>query len=252
MAGSWQREYAAAFAVTVGLGVVTEIAQIFTHRDPAVTDVLRDAIGAAIGLAADAWIVRQGSHSNVAGLLSLLGLFIIIAPLAWCAAAYANRDLKFPVIAEFNSPLDLYFVSHNDYGLRRVPAPKLWARTRDETVLEVPLGDEPWPGVALEEPYPNWRGKSAFAIDITNPNRTEAAVTVRVEDKKHNQQYADRFNQEFTLPPQSRTVVRIPLADIESAPAGRRMDMSRIAHVGIFISRQPAPTQFLLNRLWLE
>ena len=257
--GSAARSYIFGFVATVGLGAAAEIAQFFVHRDPAVLDVFRDALGAGTALGGQAWIESRRCAGRclirkriVPQILVVSGIAVIFGPLVWCTAAYANRDLHFPVVAQFESPLDLYFVGLNVHGLRRIPAPSAFASAADPTVLEVPLGSEPWPGVAIVEPYPDWTHKSVLAIDLTNPTEAAAAITVRINDRQHNQEFSDRFNREFIVPPQSRKVLRIPLTEIASAPRGRRMDMAHIAHIGLFSSRAPRPKEFLLNRVWVE
>jgi len=44
-------------------------------------------------------------------------------------------------------------------------------------------------------------------------------------------------NREFTLPANDRLELTIPIAEIEHAPAGRLMDLSRIAGVAVFRDR---------------
>ena len=57
----WVR-YAVAFVITVVIGAMTEIAQLFTNRGAAVADVMSDAIGAAACLAWHAAIFSSGER----------------------------------------------------------------------------------------------------------------------------------------------------------------------------------------------
>ena len=260
--------YLAAFLVTVALGAATEILQMFTHRDPAVRDVLRDALGAATALAAwaaaaePALAVGMAKGTRRAALaVALLGAGTMSAPMMSGLLAYAHRDRAFPVLAEFDSWLDEYFLGSLDNpstdadpaGPRRVMQPARFASTQGEHALSVPLRAAQWTGVTLDEPYPDWRGRTVLLVDLTNPSPTAIDLTLRIHDRGHNQRYEDRFNRTLPLPAAARTVFRVPVGDIEAAPRGRRMDLQHIAGIVIFLPGSPAnPPAFLLNRVWLE
>ena len=260
--------YLAAFLVTVALGAATEILQMLTQRDPALRDVLRDALGAATALAAwaaaaePALAVRTAKGTRLVALaVALLGAVTVSAPMLSGLLAYAHRDCAFPVLAKFDSWLDEYFLGSLDVrsteadpgGPRRVVQPARFARTQGEHALSVPLRAAQWTGVTLDEPYPDWRGRTVLLVDLTNPSPTALDLTIRIHDRGHNQQYQDRFNRTLPLPAAARRVFRVPVGDIEAAPRGRRMDLGHIAGIVIFLPGSPAnPPAFLLNRVWLE
>jgi hypothetical protein len=110
------------------------------------------------------------------------------------------------------------------------------------------------PGLQLFEPEPDWRGHSVLKIDLVNPGDRSLRLVVRVHDAMHDQRHEDRFNRAFTLAPGSRRVLEIPIDDIESAPRGRPLDLSRVAAIGLFEGSRPAPVGavFYLARIWLE
>ena len=258
--------YLAAFLAAVAFGAATEIAQFLTHRDPALQDVLRDALGAATGLAALAAAAESALATAAARpwrvgalALALAGAAIMGAPVAHGLVAYGHRDLAFPVLASFDSPLDEYFVSpigtrgSMEPGLKRIVIPARWARSPAERALYVPLARGPWAGISLDEPYPDWRGRSLLCVELTNPAPAELEIGVRVHDRAHVYRYDDRFNGWWQLAGESRATLRIPVSDIEAAPRGRRMDLEHIAGVMVFLPGSPAnPPALLLNRIWLE
>jgi VanZ family protein len=251
--------YAAALAIAVGLGAGTEIAQVFVHRDPSLIDVLRDGAGAAAALAARRAIESPAqSPTGRANLRAVWtsGAIILVAaiaaPMAVCLAAYAHRWLEFPTLARFDSPLDLYFVSRGGARITRVPEPRQWAAASYETALEIQLVGEPYAGITLEEPYPDWHGRSTLAFDLTNPGRAPLQLVVRVDDRRRVPSYHDRFNREFTVPAGARMVFAIPLRDIQAAPAGPPMDMRHIARVLLFRDRDSESDALLLTRVWLQ
>jgi hypothetical protein len=251
--------YTAALAIAVALGAGTEIAQAFVHRDPSLIDVVRDSAGAAAALAARLaiesraqWPAGRAYSRAVWTWGAIILVAGIVAPMAVCLAAYAHRRLEFPTLARFDSPLDLYFVSQGGAELARVPEPKRWAAASSETALEIRLISKPYPGITLEEPYPDWRGRSTLAFDLTNPGRAPLQLVVRVDDQRHVPSYRDRFNREFTVPAGARVVFAIPLRDIQAAPAGPPMDMGHIARVLLFRNRDSQSNILLLTRVWLQ
>jgi VanZ family protein len=250
-------DYASAFAITLALGAVTEVAQHFTHRDPSITDVARDGLGAATALSAQ-WLLatrigrprRQGIRL-VAGLICACGLAVVSAPMAWCLAAYANRDLRFPVLWQLNSALDLYFLNGPSCESRSLWG--LWRLSARPISLCVPLpSTEPSPGIALGEPYPDWQGRSVLTIDVSNPMPSPLRLMVRVHDRNHNQAHEDRFNRAYVIAGGTRQVISIPLEEIAAAPHGRRMDLRHIAHIGIFRSGGAGDGFLVLHRISLQ
>jgi VanZ family protein len=253
---SGQTDYALAFAITLALGALTEIAQLFTHRDASVADVLRDGLGAATALSGH-WLfssrvgrLRTQGIRLLAGVICASGLAVASAPMAWCLAAYANRDLRFPVLWQLNSVLDLYFLNAPTCTYGSAPHWKVFARPAS---LCVPLpSTKRAPGLALEEPYPDWQGRSVLTIDVGNPTPSPLRLTVRVHDRNHNQEPEDRFNRSFLIAGSTRQVIVIPLEEIAAAPRGRRMDLQHIAHIGIFRSAGTGDGFLLLHRIALQ
>lgn len=236
-----------AFALTVGLGIATELAQAVLHRDAEVEDVIHDAVGALGALGFYAYS-RARRHRTERCLSPLLGLAVgiactamAIAPLVWCVMAYQHRGTLFPVLAQFRSPLDLYFVSSTD--------PKA-AITQD--TLYARLENSAWPGIELSEPAPNWSNYRELRVDVSNPGKTALPLAIRVNDRQHNFAFDDRFNRSFIVAPGSRLTLRYSLDDIANAPRSRHMDMHNIATVIIFRNGAVAGQSLLLHRIWLQ
>lgn len=239
-----------AFAVTVALGALTEVAQIYSHRDPSVIDVLRDSLGAAAALAAASWIA---SRSKLAAGVCVLSAALVMTPMAVCLAAYANRELRYPVIWQFSSPLDMYFTGDAGEGLARIKAPARWQRgSEEEWALYIPLSSAGASGAGLTEVYPDWTGHSRLLVDITNPMPAPVQLTLRIEDRQHNQEYTDRFNANYVIPAGTRQRISVALQQVESAPRGRRMDMRHVAKLVLFQSGGSRSGFLALNRIWLE
>lgn len=254
---AWAR-YAVAFVITVVIGAMTEIAQLFTNRGAAVADVVSDAIGAAACLAWHAAIFSKRGLQNQSGsnpvlvmIASLLSL-VALAPLLWCLGAYAARDTLFPVILQNPSRLDMYFVSSEtgNVSVRKMAD----SETQQDAALavRVAINQGRYPGISLTEPYPGWRHFKTLAVDITNPGQQQIELVIRIHDRQHNYQYEDRFNRAFIIGAGLRTTVEIPLLDVEHSPKGRLMNLDAIANLAIFALQPVTDGEFLVHKVWLR
>ena len=252
-------DYLAAFAIALTIGALTELGQIFTHRDPSLRDVGLDARGAAAALAlAAAFDVRcrpgrfapQWRALYLGAALVLLA--IILTPLAWTLAGYTLRSQRFPALFVPATRLDLLFVSGMGGKIERFALPAAQARTAGETALRVPLIARPYAGVSLDEPAPDWRGYATLVVELTNPGRSDLALSVRVHDRAHDFTYADRFNSEVTVPAGRREVLEFPVAAIRDAPRGRSIDLAHIANLQLFRAGPDGPREFWLHRIELR
>ena len=234
------QQAALALAISAALGGVTELLQIPGARDASVQDWVADIVGAVTGLAANAYFEASSSRRPRlrSATITLVGCAVLLAPAVQAALAYGHRWLRFPEVAGARSMplglLDTYFLAGMSARLSIEPVPGPWRRAPQESSLKAVLAPVMWPGLSLEEPYPDWRGYRTLLVDITNPEGHPLEFTLRIHDRQHDNQLHDRFNGVLTLAPASRQIVRIALADVEHAPAGRSMDMEHIAGLILF------------------
>jgi VanZ family protein len=251
-------QYLRAFALATLIGALTEVAQLFTHRDPSVRDVWLDARGAAAALAFamtfDArWrpiLPRAWRIASFAAGLVLVGL--ILMPLAWATAGYARRSLEYPVLFAPGSSLDLLFVSLTAGSPELARAPTSLARAPQEVALRIPLQTRPYAGVTLDEPNPDWTGYDSLAIDVGNAGHNDLNLHVRVHDRTHDWTATDRFNGEVRIPAGRRLIVEFPIAGMRIAPNARRVDLSHVAGVALYRVGSEGPREFWLYRVELR
>ena len=259
-------DYLAALATALLFGGTTELLQIPLARDASVYDLANDMFGAWLGLACLAFFDRRLRLAVriSAPVSAVIPVAILAAPIVACAVAYAERDAAFPAIADFRHS-NLYFIDGVAAELEVGPLPDAWSpsQSRSESAsnadsdrtLRVEFEMAQWSGVDLREPVPDWRGYRELALDLTNPNDSTLEVNLRVHDALHNFTFGDRFNTTLQLDPGSRAVFRVPLTAIAKAPESRAMDMSRIADLMLFVSREEgehAPGGLYVSRIWLE
>ena len=253
------REYLVALLAAVTVGGLTEIGQLFTHRDPSLRDVGLDARGAAVALCLAAAFDRRCRPDAGAAwwraLYLAAGLALmaaILTPLAWTVAGYANRSHRFPVLFEPTSRLDLLFVSLGGSPSERIAVPAAYARSAGETALRVPLSARPTAGVWLDEPIPDWSGRRTLLVEVTNPGHSALDLQVRIHDRSHNFAADDRFNAVREIPPGTRVTLDFPLEAIASAPLTRRLDLRHVAGIALYRGGPDGPREFWLHRIELR
>jgi VanZ family protein len=217
-----KRLYALAGLVGAGLGLLSEVIQKPLARDASWEDVFSDAVGAVCALAVHALFDRRSRIPRVAWVLALVvalaGIAFYVTPLVRMIVAYVHRDGQFPVLADYRSPIELLWTV--GYGTDR---------SIEHGALEARFSRDPWPGIALHEPVPDWSSFKTLVIDVENPDTAKLEFTVRVHDRGHWQNYSDRFNRHYELAAGERRALRIALSEIEHAPKGRLMNMRHIS-----------------------
>lgn len=260
-----------AFALAMVLGGVTEFVQmVFRLGDPSLSDLLRDAAGAAsFLLLAD--VVRSGRGGAVAedgverrrplGLrrrwaiaAALVLLIAAGATLTLTSAAYVARRSALPTLfpldgswweARFITTGNSRLVTGSAAGAPRLTPPSTAPLAR----LDLRAGR--YPGITLAEPYPDWRRYRRLVFTIVSDLDAPLPVSIRIHDAPHDHRYRDRFNRRLTVRPGTNRFA-ISLDDVRRAPAGRQMDMRRIRGVILYVPRLAQPTHLYLGPLRLE
>jgi VanZ family protein len=232
----------------VMFGAVTEVLQHFTGRQASLIDFAYDLTGASLAVCIQSFLATR---SRSAALISTGLTLLALAPFLWSAAAYGERAQQFPVLFQFDSPLNVYFLERSGSRIRRV----LPARCGPPHAhsLRVPISTAPFAGILLHEPITDWRAMDTLEIRLANPGPTDLVLTVRVHDRLHDWTYADRYNQEFPLRAGVLQVIHIPVDDLRHGPAnGRLMDLSRIGGVAIFRAAAGHATHLCLESVALR
>jgi VanZ family protein len=239
------RLYVYAGVLGAGLGIISEVIQRPLSRDASWEDVFSDVAGAVTAIALYALFDRRTRIARgtrvFAFAVALCCIVFYLAPLVRMSAAYMHRNSQFPVLADFRSDGDLEWISGDGID-----------RAIDRDALAVEFVRRRYPAIALHEPVPDWRGYQALVIDIENPDDAPLSLEVRVHDRGHSEEYADRFNRHIDLAPLERRTFRIPLVEIERAPKGRLMNMRHISDIRLFRDRPEGAGGLRIYSLRLE
>jgi hypothetical protein len=242
---SGARLYGYAGVIGVAAGLASEIIQQPLHRDASWEDVFADAVGVVLALAAyacfDRWSESRKLVRAFTICIALACMAIYVEPLVNMARAYVYRNRQFPMLANFDSHLALYWLV--SYGANR--------EIRDGR-LEVEFEASKYPGVSFFEPVPDWSAFHTLVLDVENPDAEVLNLVVRVHDIGHGKAYADRFNRSFRLVPGERRVLEIGLADVQHAPRNRLMNMTQISDVTLFRVRDSGSRHLRLYSMRLQ
>ncbi len=251
--------YAVAFLLAVVAGGITEALQMPGPRDADPLDLLHDVLGAgAFLLLAYGW--RRGIAWKPSALGArrvaavALGLAILVSvavpPLA-LSVAYLQRNAAFPRICDFEHAWERAFVHAKDAELSLVDAPEGWNRVPGERVAQVTYLPAVYPGLAIVEPYPDWRSYERLVFEVFSEADTTLHLALRIDDGEHDERYWDRFNRRLAIRPGANRVT-VALADVEQAPRDRRMEMDRIRNITLFAVRPAEPLDVYVDAFRLE
>jgi VanZ family protein len=232
------KAYLGAFIFTLTLGVISEFLQIFSLRDASLGDLVRDAIGAALFLSLAALWHRKNrrARSFVAlGAVAVLSLSAGIAPLVLLARDYAGRDAAFPELCCFTGEWEQHFVQTDSVEVQRAAPP---SREGEAGWMRLRFFPAKWPGVTIDEPYPDWSDYEALSFKIYSANPVSLALVLRVEDSDHNGDYYDRFNCNLNIGPGLNSF-QLPISEIVDAPSNRPMSFRHMRRVLLFAAEPP-------------
>ncbi len=242
-----------AASAAIVLGVAVELAQAVSGGNGDLWDVLRDAGGAffvAVILVArnPALSVRARAALAAAAIL-VLGPFTFPLVAALCDEALARA--QFPILASFESARELSrFQIGEDYNARLVSTLDDEGRPASAVLLNLPPGK--YPGVVLSYFPGDWRGHRALRLLLVNLEPVPYEMTVRIDDAEYDYKLDldDRYNRSFVLSPGANRI-EIPLADIATAPRGRRFDLGRVQSLLVYAVDLAQPRAIIIGPIAL-
>jgi len=239
------RLYVLSGLIAAGAGLLSEVIQRPLRRDASWEDVFSDCVGVLLALALHALFDRRrslGAAPRAAVLLIAAGCLVTYAmPIVSMVRAYLHRDAQFPMLVNFDSRLELFWMY--SYGLKR--------EVRDGA-LDIVFDANEYPGVSFFEPVSDWRKYHQLILDVENPGDEVLRFGVRVHDKGRGREFTDRFNRRLEIGAGQRRQLAIPLDDIRRGPRNRLMDMAQITNVTVFRLHGAGSTRMRLYTMRLD
>jgi len=237
---SFSREYLRALTIAVVLGAFGEIAQSMTDtRHAEWRDLAYDLFGALAGLSVCALFDRRRHlRTRVRRKLTAMAAvsaLVVATPVG--AAVFHRWQMWYglPELGTWHWDVEHRSIKPIGAEITNIGLSATAESNGCDVALNVsPDGAGRWVGVSLDEPWPDWGIYSFLQIQAVNPVGEPLRLIVRIEDEAHNGELDDRYNKEFEIPGNRGSTLRIPLVDVLSAPASRRMEMTRIARIVLF------------------
>jgi len=242
--------YLKAWAATSVLGVTTELIQALTsYRHCRLTDMFTDALGAAVFLLftyssqSKSLFIHFKTVRNVLLILIMIRIhyFFILLIDTW------NMETGFPVLSSFETPFEMSRYSNQHDTLIRS---KLHA-TEGEYSLETDLKPGLYPGISMNYLHNDWIGYTYLSFDVFLEGTTPLDLTIRINDRKHNNEYRDRFNRRLQIVP-GNNHISLRLNEVKIAPHRRVMDMADITNICIFSYKLKAPRTIYFDNFKLD
>lgn len=233
----------AAFAMALAAGGAVELVQPALGRAAEWRDLHADALGAFAGVGLLRFLASPGS-AQAARRAWLAGAVVAVTAVLWPVAdlawAYTQRAWRFPVLYSPSDGMDHRFLHVRGAEYALAPLPARFAPAGDTMALELRITGGNWPGITFAAPEPDWSEHERLVLELVNPEPQPLALTLRVHDRDHDNRPADRFNRRLVLAPEAQSRFAIALEDIASAPKDRRLDLSRVAGVILYLPRGEA------------
>ena len=238
--------------VLLVLGIACEALQRFVERSPSVSDVMANGCGVVAGLF---WCLSRQSagRANRTGLsLFAAGLLIaaIWSPIFELHECYLQHQ-EFPLLASFERPREL-----NTWSAREaiIDQSTIWSTMGSASMCVRGAAGTEYPGAKLQRPINTWDASTALEMDVFNPGDKPLTLRISIADKQHaasGHATTDRFGTSVELPSKKHIHVRIELADVRNAPASRRMDLTQIELLNLFIVRPETDIVFMVDSVRL-
>ena len=232
-----------------GLSAAIEIIQPLTGRSESFTDLVNGMMGILLAL------VLLASRRKLWALpLAAVCVAVAFQP-AWRESAGMRwRAAHFPLLADFETDDELRLwignglgnVRNDDTAIERVRQ----HATRGEWALRVVTTVSQWPGVRLLSSKQDWRSGTTLAFDIWNDGPA-FTLSIRIDDDFPHKERGDRYNTTRELAPGANHIT-IPLAEIESTPRNRRLNLAAIQRTILYVNEPTAQHTFYIDAMRLE
>lgn len=254
----------AAYLVSVfacfALALATELGQLLTNRAPDVTDLLYDMLGSVAGLGLyscidpfmkEQWARKRNHFKIIVMMICILIIIVGIVPLSGLSLAYVQRYNAYPVLMDFGKSWTSHFIELQHAKVLKVSAPQNLKTVTNQEVDKLILEVAEYPGVSIIEPYPDWSKYNDLVVELFYDKPQPVNLVLRVHDRRHDQDFYDRYNQKIIIVPGFNRVI-VPLRLVQLAPRGRKMDMHKISGVVLFAANPSAEIDLYSVKLSLK
>lgn len=232
-------------------GVAGELVQKFVDRHPSVEDIVANCAGLLAGMLYCLSLqVREQQYRLGLKALALASIACpCIVPLQELVECYRQRS-EFPLLASFERPAELAAWAPHGAILT---CDKTWSSQGLQSMC-LESNRERDPGAVMIWPVPKWSDYSTLQFELFNPQSQPMVVGVTISDAQHALHLwepSDRFNMNFELLPLEVRTVAIKLLEVERSPVSRKMDMTHVSNLNIFVQNPPLGSKLFVDSIQL-
>jgi hypothetical protein len=248
--------YVLAAAIAMGIGLVSEIAQIPGARDAQVIDLVVDGLGifGVIGVSASLdKNVRQMTPTWARLMLPSaagVALAVTCVPTLWLGHALIQQKNAFPTLLTFESRWETAaFGQTPGHRPTRVAAPADWPG--DGSIVARAVEDGRW-GIYLSlYPLPDWRGYERLKFLVASVDN-ELDLDMCIRDKYVSKgPPRNQYCKSMQIGPEPREF-SIPFSEILSGSQSGSFDFSRVDAVVFSAAKPGTKSEILIDDIRLE
>jgi hypothetical protein len=233
--------------LTIAVGGLTELLQSTIGREGTWLDLGNDIIGSSIGL----FFLTSARRSLPFFRLRSLQVPVLIL-VVWSLFPTGKvivDDLiarqQFPLLSGFETSLE---ASRWRGSAKRVVSTNV--PFSGKASLQVNLNTQRYSGLGLKDFPRDWSNYRFVTLRVFNPEIDPLQLHFRIHDHFHANRYSDRYNNSFKLQSGWNELL-IDLDDVLNAPKGRKLDLSRVAGMGVFVGKLERPRTIYLDEVRL-
>ncbi|MES2822916.1 MAG: hypothetical protein V4732_04890 [Pseudomonadota bacterium] len=230
--------------IAVAVGGVIEVIQAHTGREGNWQDLLNDVAATWLALL---WLQKSNLWIWAGRVLAMALLMPPVTTVFFAAWAQLHAERNFPILANFESSIDLHGWKGNVERTKAV-------QSSGDYSLKVHLNTEKYSGAAFSEFHNSWQGYTTLAFDLYNPESRPIELVIRISDLRHelgDNDRTDRFNKKLHIA-HGWNRVDIPVATIQQAPSTRKLEMDSITSIVIFSTRLPIAQDIYVDNILLK
>lgn len=234
------------------LGIIGELAQAFVDRSPSLSDVAANSAGLLSGYGICLGI--RAKHPRKVFCFGVSAVLLLLATLSPALELHecVLQRREFPVLFSFERDRELNaWVPH----AATIEPTLEWAVAGKRSLKITAAKGRGFPGANCLSAPQDWSGYGQLVVTFFQSQPADLQVTISVSDSEHPKSGfnpRDRFERNVTVPPSRATTATIDLRDVAEGPENRRMDLTRVRSVNIFVKSVPPGTTFLIDNLRLD
>ncbi|MDH4055533.1 MAG: hypothetical protein OEV58_09165 [Gammaproteobacteria bacterium] len=249
------RNYLYAGAIAMGIGVLSEAAQIPGPRDAEFSDLVTDGIGifGALGLLV---LFDRDIKQRIAvitrrriGYATLLALLVSFGPTALYTYALIAQKNALPVLLSFEQRWErLIYSMPGSNRMDRIDAPATWpVKGKVVRVTSSRRG-----GLLEWRPYPDWSQSDNFSFVAATGDGKVWEVLVYIEDSRPNGVKESNYLRSIVEIGPNPTRIRIPFTTLRAESDTRPFEIAHVKRVFLRLNERTGGIPVILDDFRLE